>query len=173
MYLVRNISARTQHSRRPSLRQLQTCRPQGHRTTVGNDLNHHRQGTLGDACAMAPLTILSILPFANQVAELAKRCLNHPVCYAASSRSAIRRPSSRSMSNNSSRYSHLRRFHSASAHACFSPSSGPSSHACRRFRSRSAQAAMSASGTSVRSERRDSLELLLLGKLVGNLLRKR
>ena len=67
-------------------------------------------------------------------------------------RSAKRRPSSRSMSkrsmsNSSSRYCFLRRCRSASAHACLSSSFGPSSHACRRFRSRSAQAATSASDT--------------------------
>lgn len=37
-----------------SLRRFQTYRPQDHRTKVGNYLTQLRQGTPGDACAMAP-----------------------------------------------------------------------------------------------------------------------
>ena len=117
-------------------------------------LNFRQQGTPGDACAMAPFHETSTLrPSRSKSPSLRRGVSTIRFVKPAIIRSANRRPSSRSTSkrssrpNNSSRYWRLRRSRSASAHASLSSSFGPSSHACRRFRSRSAQAAMSASDT--------------------------
>lgn len=167
-----------------SPRRLQSHRPQNHCTKFGNYLTQlSSAGYTRRRLRNGSLSRDSTLrPSRSKSPSLRRGVSTIRFVKPAIIRSANRRPSSRSTSkrssrsNNSSRYWRLRRSRSASAHASLSSSFGPSSHACRRFRSRSAQAAMSASDTAhgslpvseSLSERRDSVGLLLMDSLQFN-----